>query len=70
MNLNYLPSKEPTIKVGIILPADKMSKVDIILSNNDSFEIETAEKLYPSCKNLKKLSIMITEFQQKIQLSQ
>ena len=61
MNLNYLPNKEPTIKVGIILPVDKMSKVDIVLSDNDSFEIETAEKLYPSCKNLKKLSIMITE---------
>ena len=61
MNLNYLPSKEPTIKVGIILPVDKMSKVDIVLSDNDNFEIETAEKLYPSCKNFKKLSIMITE---------
>ena len=61
MNLNYLPNKEPTIKVGIIIPVDKMYKVDIVLSDNDNFEIETAEKLYPSCKNFKKLSIMITE---------
>ena len=51
MNMNHLPTKEPNIKVGIILPSDNMSKIDIILSECDSFEIETEEKLYPSCKN-------------------
>ena len=61
MNLNHLPSKEPNIRVGIILPIDKMTKVDIVLSDSDSFEIDSEEKLYPSCKNLNKLSIMTTE---------
>ena len=61
MNLNHLPSKEPNIRVGIILPIDKMTKVDIVLSDSDSFEIDSEEKLYPSCKNLNKLSIITTE---------
>ena len=61
MNLNHLPSKEPNIRVGIILPIDKMTKVDIVLSDSDSFEIHSEEKLYPSCKNLNKQSNITTE---------
>ena len=61
MNMNHLPTKEPNIKVGIILPSDNMSKIDIVLSECDSFEIETEEKLYPSCKNLNNLSIVRNE---------
>ena len=50
-------SKEPSIKVGIILPQDNMSQVDIVLSDCDSFEVETLEKIFPSCKNKSDLSI-------------
>ena len=61
MNMKHIPTKEPNIKVGIILPIDNMSKIDIVLSDSDSFEIETEEKLYPSCKNFNNLSIVRNE---------
>ena len=34
-----------------------MSQVNITLSDCDSFEIETSEKIFPSCKNNDYLSI-------------
>ena len=58
MRNNSQVSKEPLIKVGIILPNDNMSQIDIVLSDSDSFEIETLEKIFPSCKNKNDLSIL------------
>ena len=58
MRNNSQVSKEPLIKVGIILPNDNMSQIDIVLSDSDSFEIETLEKIFPSCKNKNDLSII------------
>ena len=58
MKSSYQPSKEPLIRVGIILPSDNMSQVNITLSDCDSFEIETSEKIFPSCKNNDYLSIV------------
>tara|TARA_B100001996_G_scaffold73995_1_gene54609 strand:- start:13143 stop:14393 length:1251 start_codon:yes stop_codon:yes gene_type:complete len=58
MRNNNQISKEPSIKVGIILPNDNMSQIDIVLSDCDSFELETLEKIFPSCKNKNNLSII------------
>ena len=58
MRNNSQVSKEPLIKVGIILPNDNMSQIDIVLSDSDSFEVETLEKIFPSCKNKNDLSIL------------
>ena len=61
MTSKIITSKEPIIRVGIILPADKIENVDIVLSECDSFEIETNEKIYPSCKNNSNLTISIND---------
>ena len=45
MTSKIIPSKEPIIRVGIILPADNIKNIELILSESDSFEIETNEKL-------------------------
>ena len=44
MRNNSQISKEPLIKVGIILPNDNMSQIDVALSDCDSFEIEHWKK--------------------------
>ena len=66
MTSKIITSKEPIIRVGIILPADKIENVDIVLSECDSFEIETNEKIYPSCKNNSKLTISIDDHRLRI----
>ena len=59
MTSKIIPSKEPIIRVGIILPADNIKNIELILSESDSFEIETNEKIYPSCKNNSNITISI-----------
>ena len=66
MTSKIITSKEPIIRVGIILPADKIENVDIVLSECDSFEIETNEKIYPSCKNNSNLTISFNDHRLRI----
>ena len=66
MTSKIITSKEPIIRVGIILPADKIENVDIVLSECDSFEIETNEKIYPSCKNNSNIIISINDHRLRI----
>ena len=46
-----IPKKEPTIRVGIVIPQDKIKETHILLSDTESYEMETDKKHYPSCKN-------------------
>ena len=60
------PSKEPIIRVGIILPADNIKNIELVLSESDSFEIETNEKIYPSCKNNSNITISLNDEKMRI----
>ena len=48
---NSIPSKQPIINVGIIIPEDNIKNINIILSDSQSYEIVTNENYFPSCKN-------------------
>ena len=54
-----IPKKEPTIRVGIILPQDNIKETAIIFSDEESYEMETDKINFPSCKNQKEISIII-----------
>ena len=54
-----IPKKEPTIRVGIILPQDNIKETAIIFSDEESYEMETDKIHFPSCKNQKEISIII-----------
>ena len=44
MTSKIITSKEPIIRVGIILPADKIENVDIVLSECDSLKLRLMRK--------------------------
>ena len=56
---NNFSSKDPEITVGIVMPSDNASNLELVLSESDLFELETDNKIYPSCKSLTELSIVI-----------
>ena len=66
MTYKIAPSKEPIIQVGIILPADNIKNIELVLSDSDSFEIETNEKIYPSCKNNSNITISLNDEKMRI----
>ena len=66
MTSKIAPSKEPIIRVGIILPADNIKNIELVLSESDSFEIETNEKIYPSCKNNSNITISLNDEKMRI----
>ena len=66
MTSKIIPSKEPIIRVGIILPGDNIKNIELNLSESDSFEIETNEKIYPSCKNNSNIIISINDHRLRI----
>ena len=56
---NSFSSKDPEITVGIVMPSDNASNLELVLSESDLFELETDNNIYPSCKSLTELSIVI-----------
>lgn len=46
-----IPNKEPLIRVGLILPEDKLTSIAVSFSDSQFYEIETGNRLHPSCKN-------------------
>ena len=56
---NNFSSIDPEITVGIVMPSDNASNLELVLSESDLFELETDNKIYPSCKSLTELSIVI-----------
>ena len=46
-----IPPTEPMIRVGLILPEDNIHSIQISFSDTQCFEIETIDRLHPSCKN-------------------
>jgi len=56
-----IPNKEPLIRVGIILPEDQIDQTTVTLSDTESYEMETDMMHYPSCKNQKKITIIVKD---------
>ena len=56
-----IPKKEPTIRVGIVIPKDEIKETHVLLSDTESYEMETDKKHYPSCKNQRKISILLKD---------
>ena len=54
-----IPKKEPMIRVGIILPQDNIKETSIKLSDVESYEMETDNDHFPSCKNHKEIFIIL-----------
>ncbi len=52
-----IPNKEPLIRVGLILPEDKLTSIVVSFSDSQFYEIETGNQLHPSCKNSDQLTI-------------
>jgi SpoIID/LytB domain protein len=52
-----IPNKEPLIRVGLILPEDKLTSIAVSFSDSQFYEIETGNRLHPSCKNSDQLTI-------------
>ena len=50
-----IPKKEPMIRVGIIIPQDNIKETSIKLSDVESYEMETDNNHFPSCKNHKEI---------------
>ncbi len=46
-----IPNTEPMIRVGIVLPEDKLQSIQISFSDPQCFEIDTGDRLHPACKN-------------------
>ena len=42
---NNFSSKDPEITVGIVMPSDNASNLELVLSESDLFELETDNKL-------------------------
>tara|TARA_B110000014_G_C20095944_1_gene574451 strand:+ start:256 stop:1503 length:1248 start_codon:yes stop_codon:yes gene_type:complete len=56
-----IPKNEPLIRVGIILPEDQIHQTTVTLSDTESYEMETDMMHYPSCKNQKKITIIVKD---------
>ena len=56
-----IPNKEPMIRVGLILPEDNIHSIQISFSDTQCFEIETIDRLHPSCKNSDQLSLNLVD---------
>jgi len=56
-----IPNKEPMIRVGLILPEDNIHSIQISFSDTQCFEIETIDRLHPSCKNNDQLNLNLVD---------
>ena len=54
-----IPKIEPLIRIGLILPQDKIESVQVSFSDPQCFELETEKKLYPSCNNQDELTLQL-----------
>jgi SpoIID/LytB domain protein len=61
LTANEIPRKEPIIRIGLVLPTDNIKTLQLSFSDPQCYEIETTVKILPSCKNIKKLNIEVTD---------
>ncbi len=54
-----IPNIELKIRVGLILPEDDIKSLQISFSDSQCYEIETNERVHPSCKNQENLSLQL-----------
>jgi len=61
LTANEIPRKDPIIRIGLILPTDNIKNLQLSFSDPQCYEIETTAKILPSCKNIKKLNIEVSD---------
>jgi SpoIID/LytB domain protein len=61
LTTGLIPNKEPLIRVGLIFPEDNITSLQISFSDSQCFEIETGDRLHPSCKNNDQINLNLVD---------
>ena len=56
-----MPQREPVLRIGIILPIDKLKKVTISFTDSALYEIETEKQLNPSSETPDRLDVSVND---------
>ncbi len=56
-----MPQREPVLRIGIILPIDKLKKVTISFTDSALYEIETEKQLNPSSEAPDTLDVSVND---------
>ena len=56
-----LPQREPVLRIGIILPIDKLKKVTISFADSALYQIETEKQLNPPSETPDRLDVSVND---------